>query len=174
MEVVGDEEYLTQFIEKGEEGKFTLQAYFPMPENPEDHLKDGSPHWTDLLKDKGLSTGMPDWYEWRVKNWGTKWDVREEGGTFLMKEGESVPVSSTTMKIDNGKITVSYMTAWGPPEAAIREISKRNPLLIFKLIFAEFGHGSAGTLLYHEGIPVAFEEGDPEEYAERYDFSCAY
>ena len=54
MEVVGDEEYLTEFIEKGEEGKFTLQAYFPMPENPEDHLEDGSPHWTDLLKYKRM------------------------------------------------------------------------------------------------------------------------
>ena len=170
MEVVGDEEYLTEFIEKGEDGKFTLNAYFPMPKE----LSGTTSPSSASDKPQPMVEGFDNWYDWRCKNWGTKWDVKEKGGTFLMKEGESVPVSSTTMEIDNGKIAVSYMTAWGPPEAAIREISKRNPALIFKLVFAEFGHGSAGTLLYHEGIPIAFEEGDPEEYAERYDFSCAY
>ena len=167
----GDREHLTEFIEKGEEGKFTLQAYFPMPENPGEHLDDGKPHYMDAYTAMG---GGDHEYIWKIKNWGTKWDVQEEGGTYLAKEGETVPVSSTTMEIDNGKITVSFVTAWGPPEAAIREISKRNPSLLFKLIFVEFGHGSAGTLVYIKGRPITFEEGDPEEYAERYDFSHAY
>jgi hypothetical protein len=175
MEVEGDEEHLKQFIEKADDGKFTLEAYFPMPENPEDHLDDGPPHWTDLLREKGRASSMPDWYEWRVKYWGTKWDVKEEGGTFLMKDkNEPAPISSTTMTIDNGKFAVSYMTAWGPPAEGIREISKRNPTLMFKLIYAEFGHGSAGTVVYLNGLPVSFEEGDPDEYAKRYDFSHAY
>lgn len=45
-----------------------------------------------------------NWYEWCIANWGTKWDVSTNK--------ESVVVD------DNGVLTVSFDTAWGPPIVA--------------------------------------------------------
>ena len=50
---------------------------------------------------------MPDWYEWRVKNWGTKWDVCE-----VLFDGVGLEYS------DDQKFawfTFSCWTAWAPP-----------------------------------------------------------
>lgn len=45
--------------------------------------------------------GIPNWYDWNNKNWGTKWDF----GCENQKE-----------KWDgSNKLTVFFMTAWGPP-----------------------------------------------------------
>jgi hypothetical protein len=57
---------------------------------------------------------MPDWYEWRNKNWGTKWDVCEaeideagiEYGEDLNNDEEYVPVAWFSFRC---------WTAWGPP-----------------------------------------------------------
>lgn len=50
-----------------------------------------------------LSEGMPDWWTWRVSNWGTKWDISDEGLEFT----------------DNGdgtsEITGWFDSAWAPP-----------------------------------------------------------
>lgn len=47
-----------------------------------------------------------DWYNWRVDNWGTKWDISDEGLEF----------------IDNGdgtaEITGWFDSAWAPPVGA--------------------------------------------------------
>ena len=47
--------------------------------------------------------GIPNWYDWNVSNWGTKWDVSTEGLEFT----------------DNGdgtaEITGWFDSAWSPP-----------------------------------------------------------
>jgi len=47
--------------------------------------------------------GIPNWYDWNVENWGTKWDVSTEGLEFF----------------DNGDGTASiggwFDSAWSPP-----------------------------------------------------------
>jgi len=50
---------------------------------------------------------MPDWYEWRVENWGTKWDVCE------------VEIDEDCLEYSDDKKVAWFSfrcwTAWGPP-----------------------------------------------------------
>jgi hypothetical protein len=89
-------------------------------------------HWTETVKDEddkdvsverfGLLQAMvpmpkelegttspsdgPNWYDWRVNNWGTKWDIDSEGLEFT----------------DNGDGTAMidgwFESAWAPPTGA--------------------------------------------------------
>ena len=72
-----------------------LDAMAPMPASLNDTVADGS-------------EGM-NWYNWRVSNWGTKWDVSTEGLEF----------------IDNGDgtacITGWFESAWAPPIGAYEQ-----------------------------------------------------
>ena len=77
--------------QEGEAGGL-LNAMSPMPVELRDTTADGS-------------EGM-NWYNWRVSNWGTKWDVSTEGLEFT----------------DNGdgtaEITGWFDSAWAPPVGA--------------------------------------------------------
>ena len=46
--------------------------------------------------------GIPNWYDWSVANWGTKWDVSTEG-LELVEDG------------DDAQITGYFDSAWAPP-----------------------------------------------------------
>lgn len=58
--------------------------------------------------------GFDNWYDWRVENWGTKWEVNECYGD---------PVIS-----DNGEtIEFGFDTAWSPPTGAYHNFLSKNP-----------------------------------------------
>ena len=67
------------------DGGGLLQAMHPMPE----------------FKNDGDST-MPNWWNWRVSNWGTKWEVSTEGMEFKV-EGDTATLSGW------------FDSAWAPP-----------------------------------------------------------
>ena len=50
--------------------------------------------------------GIPNWYDWNVSNWGTKWDVSTEGLEF------------TDNKDGTASITGWFDSAWAPPIGA--------------------------------------------------------
>jgi hypothetical protein len=78
----------TEVVGENNEERGLLQAMVPMP--------------SELNHTEGLSDG-PNWYDWRVSNWGTKWDISREGLEFT----------------DNGDGTASiagwFESAWAPP-----------------------------------------------------------
>ena len=52
--------------------------------------------------------GFPTWYEWRLKNWGTKWDV-----------------SDCDAEISPTSVLINFQTAWSTPFVALQTMSKK-------------------------------------------------
>jgi hypothetical protein len=86
-----------------------LQRLVPMP--------------SELENTDGDANGKePNWYQWRLQNWGTKWDY-----------GSRVSVKRMT----NTKLFYSFESAWCGPAEAIPTISVAFPLLRFQLRHAD-------------------------------------
>jgi hypothetical protein len=78
----------TLWEEASKDDSGLLQAMVPMPKD-----LDGTTSPSDL----------PNWYDWRVTNWGTKWDVDLEGLEF------------TNNHDGTSSITGWFDSAWAPP-----------------------------------------------------------
>lgn len=81
-----------------------------------------------------------NWYNWRVQNWGTKWDLSND--TLYTVDSESKYIS------------YSFNTAWNPPFAWLNSVTNIYKDLTFQLKYAEPGHAYAGrvTLKYDKII----------------------
>ncbi len=71
-----------------EKGEF-LQSVVPMPDDPQ--------------PEKNELGSLPNWYNWRVENWGCKWDVGGDG---------------TLVRMSPNKIIISFDSPWAPPVEA--------------------------------------------------------
>lgn len=70
---------MLQKVVDGFNGKGLFSAFLPTP--------------PELLKGN-------DWYDWRVNNWGTKWDVSKQSFPEIIVDGQ---------------INLTFDTAWSPP-----------------------------------------------------------
>jgi hypothetical protein len=102
------------------------------------------------------SEGMPDWWNWRVANWGTKWDV---GG----KDALSVRDSDT-------EIRFSFDSAWSPPVQALQSRDD----ITYRLYYCECGMAFCGIADggdgFHDDETYEFGE-EPEELTERFNIA---
>lgn len=89
--------------------------------------------------------GHTDWYNWRVENWGTKWDAAEAS---IMEE--------------DGQFVVHYNTAWAPNSMWVHYVSTLYPTLEFRLTYEEPGVGFCGCYVVKNGGEdfESLEEGD--------------
>jgi len=78
------------------------------------------------------STGITDqrWYDWRLKNWDTKWDAYD------------VSIDDD----DPDQLDVTFNTAWSPPEAICHAIREQYPDLSVSWFYDEPGCEVAGYL----------------------------
>lgn len=93
-------------------------------------------------------SGMPDWWNWRVANWGTKWDVGGEG--------------CDSTRIDPNTITFNFDTAWSPPLAALEGSEGFD----YEIQYYEPGMAFVGET-YREGdsgFDVTYEIGEQPDY----------
>lgn len=88
--------------------------------------------------------GFPNWYEWRVSQWGTKWDVGEDGPRIETEEPTF--------------LELQFDTAWGPATGVYAALVEQNPDLAFEGWFMETGNDFAGRWFGEAGAYTETED----------------
>lgn len=101
----------------------------PQPEHIRDGVTEGSV--------------MPDWWNWRVSNWGTKWEISND----------------QTCQVREGEIYIAFDTAWAPPSPVIQRIAEDNPHLTIAHSYDEPGMDFGGYVIFADGKVTDFQEG---------------
>jgi len=106
-----------------------LEAYKQQPARADVDIN--SPDW--WAKTMEVSAVDNSWYNWNIRNWGTKWDV-------AVAEDEKYPETYMEGPVANGDNLVVYYnfnTAWGVAEQALTNLSSQYPNLLFTLSYEE-------------------------------------
>lgn len=110
---------------EGAEGQFFLNSIIPMPVE----LEDTKAPTTDSAAP--VIDGYTNWYDWRINNWGTKWEV----GEVDYYDAD-----------DEGYVQWEFCTAWGPPEGACNRLRELFPDVSISWFYDEPGCELAGYL----------------------------
>ena len=130
---------LTKFKAWLGDEKLTLNKIDPLPEALAS-VNGVAPDKTDdekmaLRKEHGAD----NWYDWRVQNWGTKWDIELD-----FEDG-----------LDDGIIiNINFDSAWAPPQAAISTLAAMFPEMNITHAYLEEGVGFVGKDEYIGGERV--------------------
>ena len=123
--LTGPKEKITAIYNKAKEDNALLQQLYPMPTELEGTTspapKEGEP--------QPLVDGHDNWYDWRVENWGTKWDVDAEG-----------------LELSDDGTTISgwFDSAWSPPIHAYEYFLTENEDCSISSLYYEGGMDFAG------------------------------
>lgn len=125
VDIVGDPETIKQVVDvvKNKDngsGIFQMNDFVPMPQELEE---------TTAPQDE------PNWYNWRISNWGTKWELDEE----------------TQMEIEEKSIGLGYNTAWSPNCDFWTTFSRKYPTLKIYHRYYEEGMSFIGEAFYENG-----------------------
>jgi len=147
-------EYSREFVE-GEESKTDLSFdnFVPMPEELKSTTSPYTPE-TDEEKKKSKELkkkfGTDNWYDWKMMNWGVKWDTEAQ----LIEKHSDL-------------LVYEFDTPWGPPDKWLQKTSLLYPDLSFTLEYEEPGMAFAGTLHAQGGDtcdePREYVNEDPDE-----------
>jgi hypothetical protein len=110
----------------------------PKNENIEEAMKFKSDHW----------------YDWNVRNWGTKWDV-----AVSSLETNPDTYMEDTVNGENHVVYYNFETAWSRPMTALCTLSEQYPDLLFTLSYEE-ETGWGGELELLRGKVISESEYD--------------
>ena len=106
---------------------------------PTELLNFSSPIKDDKLAEVFMEKyGAKDWYDWRVKNWGTKWDIDKQ---------EFLAMNSHWKEWEHKDVVVldlNFDTAWAPPIEALAVLGKMFPKMNISIKYFEPGMCFAG------------------------------
>lgn len=110
---------------------FVLEKLLPIPKELQKTQSPNTKNPEQMLK----KYGAKDWYDWSIKNWGTKWGLC------------SVAVDYS----DDNCWELFFDTAWCPPVEGLKTISAKYPKLFFLLKYDEGGMGFRGVAKIQNG-----------------------
>jgi len=184
----GDAKSFFEFM-KSKDSPFDFNNLIPMPEAlkdtcspsrpvPDSEIEEAVKKWkqekekheknksTEFLFNKPISVseskgliekyGHDNWYDWSVNNWGTKWNA-----------GYPQMIEDTT---------ISFKTAWSPPEEIYHAIAKKFPDMVFGVTWEEEqGFGADCGIEEGEYYEIeAWEAPNPDEVEEILDEELEY
>ena len=133
-------------IANGDKGDL-LQYFYPMPKELNDTVAGPEPKTKkEKLEKRRLQVeyGASNWYDWRVENWGTKWDIMEFYNINRKEIGE-----------DESEIELGFDTAWAPALGAYEKFIDENSNCSLKAYYYEPGCDFMGE--WDNGIDSCFE-----------------
>jgi hypothetical protein len=89
----------------GKESLFDFTSLLPTPEELLESTDD-----PEVNARRIAQYGHDGWYDWRVSNWGTKWN--------------SYDCTLDDSNIRNGRLNYYFLTAWCPPEGICRKLKE--------------------------------------------------
>lgn len=101
---------------------------------------------------KPCENGMPDWWHWRVANWGTKWDV---GGENDHME-----------RVSDTELYMSFDSAWSPPIEALQSRDDIQYVLHYCETGCDFCGTASGDSDGHSDETYSIEDAPPHLVAE--------
>jgi len=107
---------------KGEHEVIDFATIIPTPDHPA-YNTDG------LTAEARQAEPEFNWYDWNVKNWGTKWNAYSQS-----IEGP-----------EDDQVTLTFDTAWAPPLPVIAALKEKYPGAHIGGSWLEEGHQSAGV-----------------------------
>ena len=122
IEISGPEVRVAALWKTVQEKKGLLEALVPPPEN----MFRGNLGQKE--RNECVEKGIPNWYDWQIANWGTKWDVSTEGLSYHA-----------------GTITGTFDSAWGPPIEAMETFTAKHEDFEIYMHWHEPGMGFAGS-----------------------------
>lgn len=116
----------------------SLNSIIKMPEA----LQGTAPQKDEEIAEENIKLyGHSDWYNWRVTNWGTKWDVQA-----------NIVYDRTMINLPGYRtVQISFDSAWSPPIEAINVMAKRFPNVKILHTFDERGVDFSGWRYYDSG-----------------------
>lgn len=129
---------ITRAVKAINRGEF-LQEFIPVPTDLTETIAGsvGDPVEQELLEARSAANkkkyGYENWYDFCVNEWGTKWDVGEEG---------------SAQHINENMVQFGFESAWSPPVAAYEKLQEMGfmvdamyyePGMAFAGVFDEFG-----------------------------------
>jgi hypothetical protein len=125
------QEFLNEFIPVPQELKDTVSGFHG---DPEEQAKLEAQTRANIDK-----FGYGNWYDFCVGEWGTKWDVGEQGASDIHPDGKM--------------LHTSFDSAWSPPIGAYEKLEAMG--FGVEAMFYEGGMGYAGT--YSDGYDDTVE-----------------
>ena len=111
FEVVGDKEVIDEILKTD----FDFDKIRP---EPQDLMEQPDVPNESMIKMGFKDATSPAWYEWRLKNWGTKWKPTRENNNLDLN------------RVSNTKLNVIMTTAWCLPIEILKFLTFKYPVSI--------------------------------------------
>ena len=130
-----------------------LHFFHPMPKELEGTTSPSS----SAKKPQPMIEGFDCWYDWRVHNWSTKWELCEFYGVDRQYHSEQNEGEST--------ISFGFSSAWAPPINAYEKFLENNSNCFIRAYYYEGGCDFMG--LWEDGVDDCYQ---PSDYKSTDDF----